>query len=171
VDTTSIVPPSLKKPAVATAVASGFAGAVFGLMVSFALWWFTEDRGYFYWVSIFTGIGLAVPFMRPNVLWTSANVTTTTGPEIIKCSFCGLQQDEGRQLVAGPSVFICGECIRVAMDALGTASIEAKPCCAICRTEGDIQRFLVFEGRGYLCASCVRAVHSATDHLVQRDAL
>src|SRR3989304_2014566 len=29
----------------------------------------------------------------------------------LKCSFCGKGQDEGKKLIAGPSVFICNECV------------------------------------------------------------
>jgi ATP-dependent Clp protease ATP-binding subunit ClpX len=31
--------------------------------------------------------------------------------ELLKCSFCGKAQDQVRQLVAGPAVYICGKCI------------------------------------------------------------
>ena len=29
----------------------------------------------------------------------------------LACSFCGKKQDEVRKLIAGPSVYICNECI------------------------------------------------------------
>ena len=29
----------------------------------------------------------------------------------LKCSFCGKGQDEVKKLIAGPSVFICNECV------------------------------------------------------------
>jgi hypothetical protein len=32
------------------------------------------------------------------------------------CSFCGKSQDEVRKLIAGPTVFICDECIELCMD-------------------------------------------------------
>src|SRR6201991_3416095 len=32
------------------------------------------------------------------------------------CSFCGKSQDEGRKLIAGPTVFICDECVELCMD-------------------------------------------------------
>jgi hypothetical protein len=32
------------------------------------------------------------------------------------CSFCGKSQHEVRKMVAGPSVFICGECAEVVAD-------------------------------------------------------
>lgn len=35
---------------------------------------------------------------------------------VLRCSFCGKSQDEVDDLVAGPTVFICGECIDRAHD-------------------------------------------------------
>src|SRR3979490_592882 len=32
------------------------------------------------------------------------------------CSFCGKSQHEGRKLIAGPTVFICDECVELCMD-------------------------------------------------------
>ena len=34
----------------------------------------------------------------------------------LKCSFCGKPQDQVRRLVAGPSVYICDECIELCQD-------------------------------------------------------
>ncbi len=36
--------------------------------------------------------------------------------ELLYCSFCGKSQHEVRRLVAGPSVFICNECIDLSKD-------------------------------------------------------
>ena len=36
----------------------------------------------------------------------------------LKCSFCGKQQDEVRRLIAGPSVYICNDCIELCMEIL-----------------------------------------------------
>jgi len=33
------------------------------------------------------------------------------GSSILKCSFCGKNQDEVKKLIAGPSVYICDECV------------------------------------------------------------
>jgi len=30
---------------------------------------------------------------------------------VLHCSFCGKSQDEVRKLIAGPTVYICDECI------------------------------------------------------------
>jgi len=35
-----------------------------------------------------------------------------------QCSFCGKGQEEGRKLVAGPTAYICDECIEACNDAL-----------------------------------------------------
>jgi ClpX C4-type zinc finger/Glyoxalase superfamily protein len=39
-----------------------------------------------------------------------------TSPQILYCSFCGKSQHEVRKLIAGPSVFICDECIGLCND-------------------------------------------------------
>ena len=33
------------------------------------------------------------------------------GGKILYCSFCGKSQNDVRKLIAGPSVFICDECV------------------------------------------------------------
>ena len=35
--------------------------------------------------------------------------------KVLYCSFCGKSQHEVRKLIAGPSVFICDECVDLAM--------------------------------------------------------
>src|SRR6202166_3839274 len=37
----------------------------------------------------------------------------------LDCSFCGKSQHEVRKLIAGPTVFICDECIELCMDIIG----------------------------------------------------
>ncbi|MCA3017679.1 MAG: ATP-dependent Clp protease ATP-binding subunit ClpX, partial [Rhodocyclaceae bacterium] len=39
-----------------------------------------------------------------------------TGEKLLYCSFCGKSQHEVRKLIAGPSVFICDECIDLCND-------------------------------------------------------
>ena len=38
------------------------------------------------------------------------------GEKLLYCSFCGKSQHEVRKLIAGPSVFICDECIDLCND-------------------------------------------------------
>src|SRR6266540_3606428 len=37
----------------------------------------------------------------------------------LHCSFCGKSQHEVRKLIAGPTVFICDECVELCMDIIG----------------------------------------------------
>ncbi|MFY0022273.1 ClpX C4-type zinc finger protein, partial [Acinetobacter baumannii] len=36
---------------------------------------------------------------------------SSSGEKLLYCSFCGKSQHEVKKLIAGPSVFICDECI------------------------------------------------------------
>jgi len=38
------------------------------------------------------------------------------GPADIKCSFCGKTQQQTRKLIAGPGVYICDDCVDLAVD-------------------------------------------------------
>jgi len=40
------------------------------------------------------------------------------------CSFCGKSQDEVKKLIAGPSVYICDECIQLCNEIIGEESIQ-----------------------------------------------
>ena len=44
--------------------------------------------------------------------------------EIVKCSFCGKSQKQVRKLIAGPSVYICNECINLCNDILDEETQE-----------------------------------------------
>ncbi len=41
---------------------------------------------------------------------------TSNNKNILYCSFCGKSQHEVRKLIAGPTVFICDECVELCMD-------------------------------------------------------
>ena len=53
----------------------------------------------------------------------------TSGDKLLYCSFCGKSQHEVRKLIAGPSVFICDECIELCNDIIREegAGTEAAP--------------------------------------------
>ena len=40
----------------------------------------------------------------------------SSGEKVLYCSFCGKSQHEVKKLIAGPSVFICDECIELFND-------------------------------------------------------
>jgi ATP-dependent Clp protease ATP-binding subunit ClpX len=39
-----------------------------------------------------------------------------TGDEVLRCSFCNKSQREVKKLIAGPTVFICDECVDICLD-------------------------------------------------------
>lgn len=43
------------------------------------------------------------------------------------CSFCGKDHEEVRKLIAGPTVFICDECVRLCQDILDEPPAEPAP--------------------------------------------
>ena len=42
--------------------------------------------------------------------------TKATDEKLLYCSFCGKSQHEVKKLIAGPSVFICDECVDLCND-------------------------------------------------------
>src|SRR5512147_2050789 len=63
-----------------------------------------------------------------------ADKKAATGEKALYCSFCGKSQHEVKKLIAGPSVFICDECIDLCNDIIRdeTASEPAG------KTSGDL---------------------------------
>ena len=69
--------------------------------------------------------------------------TKTTDGKILYCSFCGKSQHEVRKLIAGPSVYICDECVELCNDIIreeledaGVADRDSLP------TPREIHQFL-----------------------------
>ena len=57
--------------------------------------------------------------LQPGNGWTRipmADKKGATGEKVLYCSFCGKSQHEVKKLIAGPSVFICDECIELCND-------------------------------------------------------
>jgi ATP-dependent Clp protease ATP-binding subunit ClpX len=49
------------------------------------------------------------------------------GDKILYCSFCGKSQHEVKKLIAGPSVFVCDECVELCNDIIREESQESPP--------------------------------------------
>ena len=45
--------------------------------------------------------------------------------KLLYCSFCGKSQHEIRKLIAGPSVFICDECVDLCIEIIREETEEA----------------------------------------------
>jgi hypothetical protein len=48
-----------------------------------------------------------------------SKVSSGETKNMLYCSFCGKSQHEVRKLIAGPTVFICDECVELCMDIIG----------------------------------------------------
>src|SRR5258708_12878506 len=51
---------------------------------------------------------------------------TREGSGALKCSFCGKSQNDVRKLIAGPTVYICDECIELCNDIIAEEWEEEK---------------------------------------------
>jgi threonine synthase len=103
---------------------------------------------------------------------------------LLRCSFCNKRQEDVRKLIAGPTVFICNECVEVCNDiiandapapaaagALPTPSVEApvaaddRAPCLICGIPTSPQDALIVEEFGvekaYICLTCAEGVQAA----------
>jgi ClpX C4-type zinc finger len=95
--------------------------------------------------------------------------------DLVRCSFCNKSQRDVRKIIAGPSVFICDECVDICLDiiaedivggreaALRNRSRDATQKCVICRNE------LQAAGRvnvGVWGAACQRCAEEVRDALI-----
>ncbi len=63
--------------------------------------------------------------------------------EVLRCSFCNKDQNDVRKLIAGPSVFICDECVEVCNDIIADDSrLEGRATRAGLPTPPEIKKFL-----------------------------
>jgi ATP-dependent Clp protease ATP-binding subunit ClpX len=101
---------------------------------------------------------------------------------LLRCSFCNKSQHDVQKLIAGPTVFICNECVAVCDDILAAdARLEEtgksadqptddRPApwpsaihCALCRVPISVDQSVPIGGnRGILCGGCINAVHVAS---------
>jgi len=97
---------------------------------------------------------------------------------VLRCSFCNKGQDDVKKLIAGPTIFICNECIDVCNDIIADdeRSTAGSPVraddplrwpktieCALCRTPILVNEgVFIADNRGTLCADCITAVQAAT---------
>ena len=67
----------------------------------------------------------------------------TGEPEILRCSFCNKDQNDVRKLIAGPTVFICDECVEVCNDIIADDSrFEARGTRSSLPVPQEIKKFL-----------------------------
>jgi hypothetical protein len=100
--------------------------------------------------------------------------------QTLSCSFCGKTQHQVAKLIAGPTVFICDECVRICVDILAQPALsssgdssaaadrvpELAPLsirCAICQMMTPPQDLLPVEDRGGLCPGCVAEIEATLE--------
>jgi ATP-dependent protease Clp ATPase subunit len=116
--------------------------------------------------------------------WRKRPIQTQRKP-VVRCSFCNHWQHDVDELIAGPGVFICDECVEVCNDVLAEAkrrltSAEARPRseepitwpnsieCALCHAAIRMDDgVVVADNRGTLCLDCVNSI--ASQHALDRD--
>ncbi|MGI9026969.1 MAG: ClpX C4-type zinc finger protein, partial [Burkholderiaceae bacterium] len=59
----------------------------------------------------------------------------SSGEKLLYCSFCGKSQHEVKKLIAGPSVFICDECIDLCNDIIRDEAAQADTSGTITRSD------------------------------------
>jgi ATP-dependent Clp protease ATP-binding subunit ClpX len=53
-------------------------------------------------------------------------ISNNPDPAVLNCSFCGKNQRDVRKLIAGPTVFICDECINLCNDILAEENLRSQ---------------------------------------------
>jgi len=108
------------------------------------------------------------------------------GEQKLRCSFCDKRQDAVRKLIAGPTAYICDECVSVCVDIItDDARTQAAPPdpgkpliragepprwsatarCTLCRMPLVLEESVSIESRGVLCMECVSEVQAAAARL------
>jgi hypothetical protein len=59
-------------------------------------------------------------------LWQRHSTVTPepTPMKLVYCSFCGKSQNEVAKLIAGPTCFICNECVEICIDIIYPDDME-----------------------------------------------
>jgi ClpX C4-type zinc finger protein len=117
------------------------------------------------------------PFAKSSKPAASADAS-----EKVYCSFCGKSQDEVRKLIAGPTVYICDECIDLCNDiiaeeceqeeTLDDAAPAREPdepwwtapfVCPLCRLPKTRADVLFVASQRWICRACVDLVRTIAE--------
>lgn len=94
------------------------------------------------------------------------------------CSFCGKPRDEVGKLIAGASVHICGECVRVCDEIFTNEHIDAadqpvntegnsnsaeEHLCGICMEPRETDELIFLPHAAYMCAGCLEELQNIRD--------
>jgi hypothetical protein len=101
----------------------------------------------------------------------------------VRCSFCSKAGNEVRKLIAGPTVFICDECVEVCVEIIADDSRKSPVApdsaekkrvdrmvavlgqnavaCSLCGGPASPNEVLAIGDRGVLCGECADAIEDA----------
>ena len=100
------------------------------------------------------------------------------GNGTLKCSFCGKSQNDVRKLIAGPTVYICDECIDLCNDIIAEdvdneaqlegptspgSSLNAPTWCRVCQLPKPAEEVVAVPELGFACRRCVDMIRAAAD--------
>jgi len=107
------------------------------------------------------------------------------------CSFCGKSQHEVRKLIAGPTVYICDQCIKLCNDILGEDAKRAKSapeqkaappraegtaetpnqtlCCSFCGKSQRKVKNLIAGPSTYICDECIGLCNDIIAEEIERE--
>jgi hypothetical protein len=104
---------------------------------------------------------------------------TKSAASVPRCSFCNKSQDDVQKLIAGPSVYICDECVEVCEDIIARereqstvnvtdeqttneTPLKSVPVvqCPLCRMPMSVGDGVMVGNRGMLCPACVGEVQA-----------
>ena len=118
-------------------------------------------------------------------LWKKSPGGDKAGKRILRCSFCRKTEEHVKKLLAGPTVYICNECVDLCQDILSEdwgkqigadASTHGQdrakeesasslaiggPVCSLCHLPALSTEFLLVSHRGPLCFACRDAILAA----------
>jgi hypothetical protein len=72
------------------------------------------------------------------------------------CSFCGKSQHEVRKLIAGPTVFICDECVELCDEIFGF--VDDAPCASVLRWYSTLARSITTPRQTNICDSAAAGI-------------
>jgi hypothetical protein len=89
----------------------------------------------------------------------NVNQVDSSGSGKTACSFCGRKEDSVGQLISGPGVNICVECVEICVRAMSDPTVNTVKdpnwCCSFCGTKNEQVKKMI-QGPGLLiCNECV----------------
>jgi len=99
-------------------------------------------------------------------LWRRLSGGAGASPPLLRCSFCNKSQRDVRMLIAGPSSYICDECVNICVGIVAKKSDQlpsdpaAVPCLA-CGNATALRDTVRVGTRGALCNHCMALVREA----------